>query len=80
MELDAKLSKLEGGEVVDSNTYQSMIGSLRYLTGTRLDIAFIVGGRKPIHGGPEKSSFESSEEDSQICQEGRRPRVVLPKD
>jgi hypothetical protein len=43
MELGAKLSKLEGGEAVDSNTYQSMIGSLRYLTCTRPDIAFAVG-------------------------------------
>jgi hypothetical protein len=40
MKLGAKLSKLEGGEAVDSNTYQSMIGSLRYLTCTRHDIAF----------------------------------------
>jgi hypothetical protein len=44
MELGAKLSKLEGGEAVDSNTYQSMIGSLRYLTCTRPDITFVVGG------------------------------------
>jgi Reverse transcriptase (RNA-dependent DNA polymerase) len=42
MELGAKLSKLEGGESVDWNTYRSMIGSLRYLTCTRLDIAFAV--------------------------------------
>jgi hypothetical protein len=40
MELGAKFSKLEGGEVVDSNTYRSMIGSLRYLTCTSPDIAF----------------------------------------
>jgi hypothetical protein len=43
MELGAKLSKLEGGEAVDSNTYRSMIVSLRYLTCTRPDIAFVVG-------------------------------------
>jgi Reverse transcriptase (RNA-dependent DNA polymerase) len=43
MELGAMLSKLKGGEVVDSNTYRSMIGSLRYLTCTRSDIAFVVG-------------------------------------
>jgi hypothetical protein len=43
MKLDVKLSKLEGEEVVDSNTYQSMIGSLRYLTCTRPDIAFAAG-------------------------------------
>jgi hypothetical protein len=43
MKLGTKLSKLKGGEAVDSNTYQSMIDSLRYLTCIRLDIAFIVG-------------------------------------
>jgi hypothetical protein len=43
MELDTKLSKFEGGEVVDSNTYWSMIDSMRYLTCTRPDIAFTVG-------------------------------------
>jgi Reverse transcriptase (RNA-dependent DNA polymerase) len=42
MELDSKLSKLEGGETVDSNTYRSMIGSLRYFTYMRPDIAFVV--------------------------------------
>jgi hypothetical protein len=35
MELGAKLFKLQGGEVVDSNNYRSLIGSLRYLTCTR---------------------------------------------
>jgi len=44
IELGVKLSKLEGGEAVDSNTYRNMIGSLRYLTCS--------GGRKPIHGSP----------------------------
>jgi hypothetical protein len=39
MELDVKL---EGGEAVDLNNYESMIGSIRYLTCTRPDIAFVV--------------------------------------
>jgi hypothetical protein len=43
MELSVKLSKLKGEEEVDSNTYRSMIGSLRYLTCTRPDITFVVG-------------------------------------
>jgi hypothetical protein len=43
MELGSKLSKLEGGQVVDSNTYQIMIGSLRYLNCTRPNITFTVG-------------------------------------
>jgi hypothetical protein len=80
MKLGAKLSKLEEGEAVDSNTYRSMIGSLKYLTCARPDIIFAVVGRKSIYGGPEIPSLESSEEDSQIYQKDRRPRVVLPKD
>jgi hypothetical protein len=43
MELDANLSKFKGGEVMDANTYRSMIDSLRYLTCTRPDITFVVG-------------------------------------
>jgi hypothetical protein len=43
MEFDAKLSKLEGGETVDSNIYRSMIESLRYLTCMISDITFVVG-------------------------------------
>jgi hypothetical protein len=43
MERSAKLSKLEGGEVADSNIYRSMIKSLRYLTCIRPNITFIVG-------------------------------------
>jgi hypothetical protein len=82
MELGAKLSKLEGGEAVDSNTNQSLIRSLRYLICTRPDIINVVkrilklltciyhGGRKPIHGGSDIPSLERSEEDSQICQVG----------
>jgi hypothetical protein len=42
MELGAKLSKLEGGEAMDSNIYRRIIGSLRYLTCTMPDIAFVV--------------------------------------
>jgi isopentenyldiphosphate isomerase len=33
----------EDGEVVDQREYRSMIGSLLYLTATRLDIQFVVG-------------------------------------
>ncbi|KAJ3693375.1 hypothetical protein LUZ60_008855 [Juncus effusus] len=43
MELDAKLSKFEGGEIFDASKYKSLVGSLRYLTCTRPDIAYSVG-------------------------------------
>ncbi|KAJ3686893.1 hypothetical protein LUZ61_016057 [Rhynchospora tenuis] len=43
MELGAKLSKFEGGDRVDASKYRSLVGSLRYLTCTRPDIAYSVG-------------------------------------
>ena len=43
MELGAKLSKFEGGDKVDPSKFRSLVGSLRYLTCTRPDIAYSVG-------------------------------------
>ena len=43
MELGAKLSKFEGGDRVDPSKFRSLVGSLRYLTCTRPDIAYSVG-------------------------------------
>jgi Reverse transcriptase (RNA-dependent DNA polymerase) len=59
MELDANLSKLEGGEAVDSNTYRSIIGSLRYLTCTRPDIAFTVGVASQFMEDPRHSHLKA---------------------
>jgi hypothetical protein len=39
----ASLGPDEDGEAVDQREYRSMIGSLLYLTVTRLDIQFVVG-------------------------------------
>jgi hypothetical protein len=43
MELSVKLSKLERGEVMDSNIYRSITSILRYLNCTSSDIAFVMG-------------------------------------
>jgi hypothetical protein len=43
MSFAASLGPDEDGEVVDQREYRSMIGSLLYLTGTRLGIQFTVG-------------------------------------
>jgi hypothetical protein len=39
----ASLGSDEDGEAVDQREYRSMIGSLMYLTATRLDIQFVMG-------------------------------------
>ena len=43
MATNPKLSKNESGKGVEETLYRSMIGSLLYLTTSRLDIAFNVG-------------------------------------
>ena len=42
MEQNLKISKFEGGGKVDSTTYRQLIGSLIYLTTTRLDLSYSV--------------------------------------
>ena len=42
MSTSTKLNKDERGKCIDSKLYRSMIGSLLYLTASRLDIMFIV--------------------------------------
>ena len=43
MEPGAKLSKYDEGERVNANRYQSLVGSLRYLTCTKPDLSLSVG-------------------------------------
>jgi len=43
MEPGAKLSKFDGGELVDASRYQSLVGILRSLTCTRSNLSLSVG-------------------------------------
>jgi hypothetical protein len=42
MEQNLKLSKFEGGELVDNTIYRQLIGNLIYLTNTHLDLSYAV--------------------------------------
>jgi len=42
MEPGAKLSKFNGGERVDASRYQSLVGSLCYITCTRLNLSLSI--------------------------------------
>ncbi|MCI41640.1 gag-pol polyprotein, partial [Trifolium medium] len=50
-----KLSKDEQGVSVDQSMYMSMIGSLLYLTASRLDIAYAVGDGARYQADPKAS-------------------------
>jgi hypothetical protein len=55
MSSTASLGPDEDGEVVDQREYRSMIGSLLYLTVTRLDIQFTVGLCERFQASPRSS-------------------------
>jgi hypothetical protein len=51
----ASLGPDEDGEAVDQREYRSMIGSLLYLTATRLDIQFVMGLCARFQASPRSS-------------------------
>jgi hypothetical protein len=55
MSFAASLGTDEDGDVVDQREYRSMIGSLLYLTATRLDIQFAVGLCTRFQSSPRSS-------------------------
>ncbi|RVW19328.1 Retrovirus-related Pol polyprotein from transposon TNT 1-94 [Vitis vinifera] len=55
MPTNLKLSKDESGKGVEETLYRSMIGSLLYLTASRLDIAFSVGVCARYQAFPKES-------------------------
>ncbi|GJS49446.1 hypothetical protein Tco_0716756 [Tanacetum coccineum] len=63
MELGTKLSKFKGGEPVDTDRYRSLVGSLRYLTCTRPDLAYNVGVVSRFIEKPKVCNIESIDEE-----------------
>ena len=59
MELGTKLSKFEEGRSVEANLYQSLVGSLRYLTCTRPDIAYSVGVISRFMEDPKQTHWKA---------------------
>jgi hypothetical protein len=61
MEKNLKLSKLEGGGLVNSTSYRKLIGSLIYLTTTRLDLSYAVNIFSRFMQEPRESHWNATE-------------------
>jgi Reverse transcriptase (RNA-dependent DNA polymerase) len=59
MELGTKFSIYDEEDEVDTNLYQSLIGSLRYLTCTRPDIMFAIGVTSRYMESPMTSHWKT---------------------
>jgi hypothetical protein len=55
MEVNSKLELHDNGETVNATLYKQMVGSLRYLCNSRLDLSFAVGVESRFVGTPKKS-------------------------
>ena len=78
MEPKTKLSKNDEGVVIDENLYRSLVGSLRYLTCTRPDIAYAVGVISRYMESLKSSHWKAAKRTS-VCQRHSRPRVAIPE-
>ena len=60
LEVKPMLSQDDSKNPVDSTTFKSMMGSLRYLTHTRLDLMFCLGYLSRYMESPSKEHFTSA--------------------
>ncbi|XP_058776093.1 secreted RxLR effector protein 161-like [Vicia villosa] len=60
MECGSKLSKHENGEIMDPTLYKSLVGSLCYLTCTRLAILYVVGVLSRYMEAPTITHFKEA--------------------
>ncbi|KAL0314080.1 UNVERIFIED_CONTAM: hypothetical protein Sangu_2252400 [Sesamum angustifolium] len=63
---DEKYQKEDGSQKVDGSMYRSLIGSLLYLTATRLDITFATSLLSKVYAESEPSTLCSSKKNSKI--------------
>ncbi|TYK14235.1 putative mitochondrial protein [Cucumis melo var. makuwa] len=74
IETEIKLSKYEDRDDVDPSYFKNLVGSLRYLTCTRLNILFWIGGS--IYGISYNYSFESGKEKASLPQSSKKQPIV----
>jgi hypothetical protein len=60
MEKNLKLSKLEGGELVNNTSYRKLIGSLIYLTTTHPDLSYAVSILSRFMQEPRESHWNAT--------------------
>ncbi|KAG6471062.1 hypothetical protein ZIOFF_072158 [Zingiber officinale] len=60
LDLDTKLRREEGSVLLDARPYRAVVGSLLYLTITRLDISFSVGLISRFLSSPRKGHLEAA--------------------
>jgi hypothetical protein len=66
MEQSLKLSKFEGGELVNNTRYRQLIGSLIYLTNNRLDFSYVVNIIFRFMQEPRESHWNAGTKDPQV--------------
>jgi hypothetical protein len=69
MEQNLKLSKFEGGEMVDNTTYRQLIGNLIYLTNTRPDLSYAINILSGFMQEPRDSHWNAAKEFFDISKE-----------
>eukprot|EP00253_Pinus_taeda_P030704 PITA_30704 len=68
MEQNLKLTSIEGKEFEDATKYRQLVGSLNYLTTTRLDISFVVGIPSRFMQKPCEGHWSAAKKSSKVLE------------